>query len=281
VRFPLLAYFATNIPGNIVYWERRAFSNAESAREFSRMIQESQLATKVVKTIFASHGSWFIVGLGMSLPAVEFNEEYDELYSELCKKIGGVYLEQVEDFDDFLGSDWVDELMMTVFSDKIEDLCQTPQPLQKLARAKIRLTKLSEDVGNENLARLLKHLEEKYLALRPDYEKPDEILEIMKLCDTIAEAAVRQIYSHKGLGKIGQKTLGQIVRQIVVEEVVPRHVGFEIQTLVTYRNKVEHLDILDQTEYKLTKSDMELVMSHMLDLLEYCLGQGILAHSKH
>ena len=280
VRFPLLAYFATDIPHNIVYWERRAFSNAESARRFSKMIQESQLATKVVKTIFASRGSWFIVGFGMSLPAVEFNEKYDELYSELCKKIGGAYLEQVEDFADFLGSDWVDELMMTVFSDKIEDLYQTPQPLEKLARAKIRLRELSEDIGNENLARLMKRLEEKYLAFRPDYEKPDEILEIMKLCNTVAEAVVRQIYSHAKLGKIGQKTLGQLVQQIVVEEVVPRHVGFEIQTLVTYRNKVEHLDVLDQTEYKLTKSDMELVMSHMLDLLEYCLGQSILARSK-
>lgn len=92
VRFPLLAYFAADIPDNIVYWERRAFSNAESARRFSKMIQESQLATNVLKTIFASHGGWFIVGFGMSLPAVEFNEKYDELYSELCKKIGGSIL---------------------------------------------------------------------------------------------------------------------------------------------------------------------------------------------
>jgi hypothetical protein len=281
VRFPLLAYFATGIPDNIVYWQRRAFSNAESARRFSKMIQESQLATKVVKTIFASHGGWFIVGFGMSLPAEKFNEKYDELYSELCKKIGGAYLEQVEDFDNFLGSDWVDELTMTVFSDKIDDLYQTPQPLQKLARAKIRLRELSEGVANENLARLLKRLEEKYLALRPDFEKPDEILEMMKLCNTITEGAVRQVYSHEKLGKVGRKTLGQLVQRIVDEEAVPKRVGFEIQTLVTYRNKVEHLDVLDQAEYELSKSDLELVISHMLDLVEYCLRQNILAHSKH
>ena len=217
----------------------------------------------------------------MSLPATKFNEKYDELYSELCKKIGGAHLEQVEDFDNFLGSDWVDELMMTVFSDKVEDLYQTPQPLQKLARAKIRLRELSEGVANEKLARLLKRLEEKYLALRPDFEKPDEILEIMKLSNTITEGAVRQVYSHAKLGKIGRKTLGPLVQRIVDEEAVPKRVGFEIQTLVTYRNKVEHLDVLDQAEYELSKSDLELVISHMLDLVEYCLGQNILAHSKH
>lgn len=71
------------------------------------------------------------------------------------------------------------------------------------------------------------------------------------------------------------------MQRIVDEEAVPKRVGFEIQTLVTYRNKVEHLDVLDQAEYELSKSDLELVISHMLDLVEYCLGQNILAHSKH
>lgn len=280
VRFPLLAYFATDIPDNIAYWERRAFSNAESARRFSKMIHESQIGSSIVKTIFASHGGWIIVGFGMSLSPEEFNEKYDELYSELCKKIGGAYLEQVEDFDNFLASDWVDELMMTVFSDKIDDLYQSPLPLLKLARAKIRLRELSEGVANDKLARLLKELEDKYLALRPDFEKPEEILEIMKLCNTITEGAVRQVYSHKNLGKIGRKTLGQLVQRIVDEEAVPKRVGFEIHTLVSYRNKVEHLDVLDEAEYELSKSDLELVISHMLDFVEYCLGQGILAHAR-
>jgi hypothetical protein len=281
VRFPLLAYFTTDIPDNIAYWERRAFSNSESARRFSKIIHESQIGSIIVKTIFASHGGWIIVGFGMSLSPEEFNEKYDELYSELSKKIGGAYLEQVEDFDNFLASDWVDELMMTVFSDKVDDLYQSPLPLLKIARAKIRLRELSEGVANEKLARLLKSLENKYLALRPEYEKPDEILEIMKLCSTITEGAVRQVYSHEKLGKIGRKTLGQLVQRIVDEEAVPKRVGFEIQTLVSYRNKVEHLDVLDEAEYELSKSDLELVISHLLDLVGYCLGQGILTRSTH
>jgi len=276
-RFPLLAYFATEIPDNIVYWERRAFSNAESARSFSQLIHESQIGSFIVKTIFASHGGWFIVGFGMSLPPEEFNQRYDEFYSELCKKIGGVSLEQVEDFDNFLASDWIDELMMTVFSDKLEDLYQNPLQSQKLARAKIRLRELSEGVANEKLTRLLRDLEAKYLALRPDFEKPEEILEIMKLCNTITEGVVRKVYSDKNLGKIGRKTLGQLVQRIMDEEAVPKRVGFEIHTLVSYRNKVEHLDVLDEAEYELSKSDLELVISHMLDFVEYCLG-GVFWH---
>jgi len=280
VRFPLLAYFATDIPDDIAYWERRAFSNVESARRFSEMIHESQIASIIAKTNFASYGGWIIVGFGMSLPPERFNSKYDELYSELCKKIGGAYLEQVDDFDSFLASDWVDELMMIVFSDKIDNLYQNPLQSQKLARSKIRLRELSANVENERLARLLRSLEEKYLALRPDFEKPNDILEIMKLCNTITEGAVRQVYSHEKLGKIGRKSLGQLVPRIVDEETVPKRIGFEIQTLVSYRNKVEHLDVLDQAEYELTKSDLELVISHMLDLVEYCLGHGILAHAR-
>lgn len=280
VRFPVYAYFETDIPDRVAYWERRAFSNAESARKFSEIIRQSQISKIIVKTIYASHGGWIIVGFGMMLPAYEFNRTHQELYYELCKKVGGVYLEPIEDFDEFLGSDYIDELEMTVFSDRTDNLYQHPPRSEKLAKAKIRLRKAADAIGNEKLARLLNDLEQRYLVLRPDAEERENILDIMKLCDTVTDGVIRQVYRYHKLGIIGRKTLGQLVPRIIDEEVVSKRIGFEIQTLVSYRNKVEHYDVLDRAEYELSKSDLELVMCHMLDLVEYCLGQGILERSK-
>lgn len=263
VKFPVIALFTTDIPENVQYWERRAFSNLFSAKEFASIIKESSMGENIEKIIFASYSGWIICGMGIKIPRYEFLSKFDEYYTEICHKVGGVYLEGIENFQEFLMSDWVPDLGMIVFSDSVEDLQDN-----KLSIIKSRLRDASATSKNEMLSQVLIKIESKYLSLKPIYHDASDIFEIMKLSNSILDNYVRQLYVRK-VGAIGRKTMGILVSEIEDKTDIPKHLALKLRRILYYRNKIEHYDLIDPSEYKLEMQDLEVILTDMLDILEY------------
>lgn len=275
-KFPVGAYVATNIPANVKYWERRAFSNPLSAKEFADMIINSAIAKEVVKIVFAKYAGWVILGLGMKIPPHEFTERYGQYYDELCEKVGGVYLEAIINFENFLMSDWIDEMGLVVISDTVEGLYQTKIENHRLAAFKIRLREVATYFKAGMLSEMLQRIERKYLALSPTAYRESEIFEILKLCDNVCESLIKRVHKHLRLGPPRRKTLGIIVREIENEGSLPKSLLFKMGRIVEYRNKIEHYDLADIKEYRFEKMDIEIVLSDMLDIADYVISQHIL-----
>ena len=276
VRFPVTALFTTEIPDNVKYWERRGFSNPLSAKEFANLIMDSVIGKHVSKIIFARYCNWIVLGIGMTIPRSLFLERYGQHYDELCKKIGGVYLEAIHDFREFLMSDWIPEMNMIVFGDSLNDLFQVSIDSHELANIKLRLRKASESLRKTMLSEILTKIEEKYLALSPIYAKASDVFEVMKLCNSVLENSVKQIYREKNLGTLGRKTMGRLVSEIEDKADIPRNLVFKMQRTLYYRNKIEHYDMIDASEYKLSISDLNSMLVDMLDIVEFYLSEAIL-----
>lgn len=276
VRFPVTALLTTEIPRNVKYWERRGFSNPLSAKEFADLIMNSVIGKNVSKMMFAKYCNWTILGIGMKIPRSLFLERYGQYYDELCMKIGGVYLEAVHDFQEFLMSDWIPEMNMVVFGDSINGLFQTSIESHKLVNIKLRLRKASESLENKMFSQTLAKIEEKYLALSPIYANLLDIFEVMKLCDSILENSVKQIYRKQKLGDIARKTMGRLISEIEDKVDIPRHLTLKMWRTLYYRNKIEHYDMIDPMEYKLSILDLETMLMDMLDIVEYCISEAIL-----
>ena len=276
VRFPVTALFTTEIPEDVKYWERRGFSNPLSAKEFADLIMNSVIGKHVSKIMFAKYCKWIVLGIGMKIPRSLFLERYGQYYDELCMKIGGVALEAIHDFREFLMSDWIEEMNMVVFGDSLNGLFQTSVESHKLVDIKLRLRKASESLQNKMLSQILAKIEGKYLALSPIYAKASDIFEVMKLCDSILENSVKQIYQKNKLGHVGRKTLGRLISEIEDKVNIPRHLALKMWRTLYYRNKIEHYDMIDMSEYKLNMSDLEVMLMDMLDVTEYCLSEAIL-----
>ena len=276
VRFPVTALFTTEIPEDVKYWERRGFSNPLSAKEFANLVMNSVIGKHVSKIIFAKYCRWIILGIGMKISCSEFLERYGQCYDELCMKIGAVALEAIHDFREFLMSDWIEEMNMVVFGDSMDGLYHTSVESHELSDIKHRLRKASESLKSEMLSQILAKIEEKYLALSPIYANASDIFEAMKLCDSILENSVKQIYRKKKLGHIGRKTMGRLISEIEDNVNIPRHLALKMQRTLYCRNKIEHYDMIDPSEYKLNMSDLETMLKDMLDIVEYCISEAIL-----
>lgn len=276
VRFPVTALFTTEIPEDVKYWERRGFSNPLSAKEFADLIMNSVIGKHVSKIMFAKYCKWIVLGIGMKIPRSLFLERYGQYYDELCMKIGGVALEAIHDFREFLMSDWIEEMNMVVFGDSLNGLFQTSIESHKLVDIKLRLRKASESLQNKMLSQTLAKIEGKYLALSPIYAKASDIFEVMKLCDSILENSVKQLYQKNKLGHVGRKTMGRLISEIEDKVNIPRHLALKMWRALYYRNKIEHYDMIDTSEYKLDMSDLEVMLMDMLDIIEYCLSEAIL-----
>ena len=276
VRFPVTALFTTEIPEDVKYWERRGFSNPLSAKEFADLIMNSVIEKHVSKIMFAKYCKWIVLGIGMKIPRSLFLERYGQYYDELCMKIGGVALEAIHDFREFLMSDWIEEMNMVVFGDSLNGLFQTSIESHKLVDIKLRLRKTSESLQNKMLSQTLAKIEGKYLALSPIYAKASDIFEVMKLCDSILENSVKQLYQKNKLGHVGRKTMGRLISEIEDKVNIPRHLALKMWRALYYRNKIEHYDMIDTSEYKLNMSDLEVMLMDMLDIIEYCLSETIL-----
>ena len=98
----------------------------------------------------------------------------------------------------------------------------------------------------------------------------------MKLCDSILENSIKQIYRKKKLGHIGRKTMGRLISEIEDNVDIPKHIGLKMQRALYYRNKIEHYDMIDPSEYKLNMSDLYMMLADMLDIIEYCLSERML-----
>ena len=276
VRFPVTALFTTEIPEDVKYWERRGFSNPLSAKEFADLIMNSVIGKHVSKIMFAKYCKWIVLGIGMKIPRSLFLERYGQYYDELCMKIGGVALEAIHDFREFLMSDWIEEMNMVVFGNSLNGLFQTSIESHKLVDIKLRLRKASESLQNKMLSQTLAKIEGKYLALSPIYAKASDIFEVMKLCDSILENSVKQLYQKNKLGHVGRKTMGRLISEIEDKVNIPRHLALKMWRALYYRNKIEHYDMIDTSEYKLNMSDLEVMLMDMLDTIEYCLSEAIL-----
>lgn len=268
VKFPVTALFTTDVPEDVNYWERRAFSNPLSAKEFAKIIKDSSIGEHISKIIFASYGGWIILGMGMKIPRHKFTAEHDQYYYELCKKVGGVSLEGIEDFQEFLMSDWVPEMNMVVFGDSVDILFQTSIESNKLSSIKLRLREASATSKNEMFSQVLEKIENKYLSLSPIYHKASDIFEVMKLCDSVLDNCVRQLHLRE-VGTIGRKTMGVLVSEIEDKTDIPKHLVLKLRRILYYRNKIEHYDLIDPSEYKLEMQDLEVMLTDMLDVLEY------------
>jgi hypothetical protein len=208
----------------------------------------------------------------MRIPSYKFTSKFDEYYYELCEKVGGVSLEGIEDFQEFLMSDWVPEMSMIVFSDSADDLFPTNIAENKQAKTKLRLREAVATSQNEMFSQILKKIESKYLSLRPIYHNASDIFEVMKLCNSVLDNCIRQVYLKK-IGQIGRKTMGRLVSEIEDKASIPKYLALELRRVLYYRNKIEHYDMIDPSEYKLEMPDLEVILMDMLDLVEYYLKE--------
>jgi hypothetical protein len=266
-KFPITAMFTTEIPSDVNYWERRGFSNPFSAKQFAELVSDSLFSEHIKKLVFALYGRWIVFGIGMGIPRYEFLEKYGPYYDELCKKVGGVYLEGIEDFTEFLMSDWIPEMGMVIFTDSIEE------ESNELADIKNKLMEVSQSVPNRMLSDLFLKIEERYLALSPLYAKASDIFEVAKLCDTVSENCIKNIYLKKKLGSLAMKTLGSLIRELQQRGNLPGHLNLRLHRVLYYRNKIEHYDLIDPTEYEFTMIDLKTILTDMLTIAKYSLAE--------
>jgi len=206
-------------------------------------------------------------------PSYKFLEKFGPYYDELCKKVGGVYLEGIEDFRDFLMSDWIPEMGLVIFSDSIEE------ESNELADIKNKLIDASQSVTNGMLSDLFLKIEERYLALSPLYAKASDIFEVAKLCDTVSENCIKKIYVNKEIGSLGRKTLGALIHELEDRGNLPRHLNLRLHRVLYYRNKIEHYDLIDPTEYEFTMIDLKTILTDMLTITKYSLAEKFLEAS--
>lgn len=277
VKFPVLSWFNAKISQEVKCWQRAAFSNPISAKEFVDLLMETSIQRHIKNVIYAKYAGWIITGIGVDIPCYKFTEKYDEAYDNVFKKVGAVYLEPIQDFSEFLMSDWADELELAVFSEKLEDLFQIyPKKIAKLVKIKSNLKIFSVKTKANTLSEILREIYSKYLSLKPRYENFQKIFEIMKLIVTVEESVIRALYKAARLGNLGSKTIGKLVNELIDADFLSERLTFITRRIVLYRNAVEHYNASSNDLYKFETSDLEIALMDLCDLVEFATAKNVI-----
>lgn len=277
VKFPVLSWFNVKISPKVKCWQRAAFSNPISAKEFVNLIMETSIQNHIKNVIYAKYGGWIIVGIGVDIPCYKFIEKYSEAYDSVFAKVGAVHLEAIQDFSEFLMSDWIDELGLVVFSEKLEDLFPTfPDKIAKLAKIKSNLKVFSKKTKASTLSEILREIYNEYLSLKPRYENFQKIFKIMKLIAVVDESVIKALYRSTSLGNLGSKTIGRLVNELIDADFLSEKMTFVTRRIVLYRNAIDHYDASKNDLYKFDTNDLEIALMDLCDMAEFALTKNVI-----